>query len=43
MTYTEDGAEVVEEFDITEISDDKMVLTIEVPFFGTIVNTYVKA
>jgi hypothetical protein len=42
FTYTEDGVEVVEEFDITEVSDNKLVLTIEVPFFGTIVNTYEK-
>lgn len=40
LTYEENGVPAVEEYDITELTDNKMVLTIEVPFFGTIVNTF---
>lgn len=42
LNYEDDGTPVVEEYDITELTNDKMVLTIEVPFFGTIVNTFEK-
>lgn len=43
LKFEENGTETVQEFDITEITSSKMVLTIEIPFLGTYVNTYEKA
>ena len=42
LSYNDAGTQVTEEYDLTEISDSKMVLTIDVPFFGIVVQTFEK-
>ena len=42
IKYDDGGTQVTEEYDITELTDSRMVLSIEVPLFGTIVNTFEK-
>ena len=42
IKYDDNGTQVTEEYDITELTDASMVLTIEVPLFGTIENTFEK-